>query len=416
MPSKKASTSASKKSDSASKAKPEVKKVLGKVKPLLPKRGNPPSLAACKEARETIAKLVFAEPPKENLTSTDALSLILSFKLSLRTLPGYATLDTNHIKQIRQAIAAMEEYIDDTSQKRPLNIMMLAAPGAGKSHFINCIGKHLARRGIRPVTFNMAGMQWNEDLGPALDAARNVKVEDKLPLLFLDEFDASVQYYSLLLPLLWDGGLNLGQRDLRLGKAIIVLAGSKRQLPKEMEIARSMSIQSETPTETDPKSIDLFSRINGGVLRIPRFQDAAKNIDRRADKVCVAVSLLRRRFGSTLERVPLALLRFISQSEFRYGARSIAQLVDLIPHKNKAQQISLKDLGLPLANPSQLKESPLAYHLQHEDQAFGIVKVWDEASTTKASAYIASSLLDVVYSMDQTLLEHYMPRLLDSLG
>jgi len=62
---------------------------------------------------------------------------------------------------------------------------------------------------------------------------------------------------------------------------------------------------SDFPELTNPKLIDLLSRINGGVVPIPPFYDAAKGIDRRPDKVCVAVQILRQRFGHKLRTVPL---------------------------------------------------------------------------------------------------------------
>jgi MoxR-like ATPase len=117
---------------------------------------------------------------------------------------------------------------------------MIASSGAGKSHFIECLAARMANRDLRPITYNMAAMERSEDLIQPLDTARNLKVEDKLPLLFLDEFDASPKNYAVLLPLLWDGEIHLGHRDLKLGKLIIVLAGSKPNMPDMIEAARSM--------------------------------------------------------------------------------------------------------------------------------------------------------------------------------
>ena len=75
------------------------------------------------------------------------------------------------------------------------------------------------------VDYNMANLQSIEDLSQPLDAIRNLKVIDKLPILFLDEFDSDKRNYSLLLPLLWDGELHIGHSNLMLGKLVIILAG-----------------------------------------------------------------------------------------------------------------------------------------------------------------------------------------------
>lgn len=279
-------------------------------------------------ARKTLIRLVVEHTDAE-IGVEDKVLFLLSCGLSSGHLPGYATLDSTHIKQIDSLTEKIQTYVNDPSQKRPLNFLMLASPGAGKSHFIKCLARKLGPNNIGAITFNMAGLQTNEDLIPALDAARNLKVEDRIPLLFFDEFDSKPANIALLLPLLWDGELNLGQRDLKLGKVIIVLAGSDPILPNTMDHARSMRQEMQAHDDRNPKLIDLLSRINGGDLPIPSFYDPSRKVDRRADKVCISVELLRQRFGSQLRAAPLTLLKFISRIDFRYGVRSIAHLVEL---------------------------------------------------------------------------------------
>jgi len=353
--------------------------------------------AAIDLARETIAKLV-VEPRQSRVDVTDQILFLLSCNLSSSYLPGYATLDSDHIRHIGDLISTIQRYVDDSSQKRPLNFLMLASPGAGKSHFIKCIAERLRSRNISAITFNMAGLQSHEDLIPPLDAARNLKVEDRIPLLFLDEFDSRPSNISLLLPLLWDGELNIGQRDLKLGKVIIVLAGSDPTLPATMDIARSMRHAIPAHEGGQPKLIDLLSRINGGVLPIPSFYDVSLKIDRRPDKVCVAVQLLRQRFGRRLRMAPLGLLSFIARADFRYGVRSIAHLIDIVPHKKNATALKLGDLKLPLNSVKALKESSVAYHLLHEDQVHGVVSLWKDATATKAAYPLYSEIAESVPS------------------
>jgi hypothetical protein len=192
----------------------------------------------------------------------------------------------------------------------------------------------------------------------------------------LDEFDSKESNIPILLPLLWEGEINVGRRDLKLGKIVIVLAGSDPALPGTMEEARSMRHEAAEHGAGSRKMTDLLSRINGGVITIPPFRDAAKGIDRRVDKVCVAVQLLRDRFGDDLRTVPLGLLRFIAETEFRYGVRSIAHLIDLIPRKDGLVNLKLANLSLPIGNADKLKTSSLAYHLLNEEQAHGVTDLW----------------------------------------
>ena len=140
--------------------------------------------------------------------------------------------------------------------------------------------------------------------------------------------------------------------------------------------------------------VDLLSRINGSVFEIPPFYNPLKSVNRRADKACVAVQLLRLRFGESLQTVPLAFLKFIVNSDFRYGVRSIAHLIEQIPYKKNLEHLRLADLKLPIKNSGSLKSNSLAYHLLNEDQAHGIINLWKDASTIKIDLPIFYPAID----------------------
>jgi len=177
-------------------------------------------------------------------------------------------------------------------------------------------------------------MQSHDDMAQPVDELRNLKVNDQFPLLFLDEFDSDSSRYAGLLTLLWDGELHIGHRDLKLGKAVIVLAGSNPELPKVMAQSAKMQGDPESAANVSKlaggKLIDLLSRINGGIINIPDLDLRSRSRDRRVDKVCMAITLLKLRFGDELTEIPRPLLRFIAHTQFRYGVRSIAHLIDVI--------------------------------------------------------------------------------------
>jgi hypothetical protein len=353
-------------------------------------------------ARQTISRLVI-DQTRTSLTLVDKLLLSAACACSMNHLPGYATLDDSHILAIQKLLRTIREYVEDASQKRPLAFLMLASPGAGKSHFIKCVANRLSSENIGAITYDMAGLQSSEDMIPPLDAARNLKVEDRIPLLFLDEFDSAPTNIPLLLPLLWDGEVAIGARALKLGKVIIVLAGSSPALPSKMEQARSMRTDLQDASDETPKLIDLLSRINGGTFSIPPFHDSQSNIDRRPDKVCILVELLRQRFGKGLKAVPLALLRFVAQMDFRYGVRSLASLVNLIPYRDHPAVLTLGDLEFPFGDVERTKQNSIAYHLLHQHQATGVVETWRIACN-------CSDLLPVsLQEPDIAALGHYSP-------
>src|SRR5262249_14434104 len=74
------------------------------------------------------------------------------------------------------------------------------------------------------------------------------------------------------------------------------------------------------------------------------------------DKVCIAVTLMKVRFGSGLEGAPRSLLRFIAQTRFRHAVRSITHLIDGIAFK------ALKDRALRVGE-SDLPIGDLKFHL-----------------------------------------------------
>jgi hypothetical protein len=329
--------------------------------------------------RDTILQMVEDPDRRKELE----LPVLLYSYASREVLPGYSTLDYGHIRDLNDVLQAITSYIGDRSLERPLNFLLLASPGSGKSHLINCLANYLGKN-IGRVLFNMATMQSKDDLGPVLDQARNVSIDGKLPLVFLDEFDSNDAHYPLLLPLLWDGQLDVGRGDLRLGRSVFFLAGSRSTLPGKLAAARNM-VAARADAADDTKLEDVFSRINGTVISLPSLADADK--DRVPEKIVVAMELLRRRFKACTS-VPWALLRFIARAQFRYEARSIAALINQIPVEGSDKLAALTRehlVKLPLKPRERLKTSPLALHLVDGAGPRGLSTLWEQSLTIKAS-------------------------------
>lgn len=332
------------------------------------------------ESREEILSKIFCdEPPRD-----DEINIEEPYQRSTFTLREYVTLDYEHKRDIDRMKRTISHYAKDITRKRPLNIVMIAQPGSGKSHIIRCLAAAMGQLNVSAVTFNMANLVNIDDLIQPLDAVRNLKVADRIPILFLDEFDIQTRNYSLLLPLLWDGELHIGHRDLKLGKVVIVLAGSDLGIKKTIKKARSMQKESEReePEGEEKKLVDLLSRINGGVFEIPELELVSKSRDRRVDKVCIGLSLLQQRFGGDLELAPWSLLHFIAVNKFRYEIRSIAHLIELIPAEAfSSNHLDPEMIDLPLDSLKDLEKSSLAYHLVAHDEPEEIIETWERVST-----------------------------------
>jgi hypothetical protein len=331
-------------------------------------------------ARSTVIEAVIERTDKKK-----EIDLVHEFRVSSQLLGDYVTLDWPHYQAITRVRSAISQYAEDKSRRRPLNIMMQAEPGSGKSHLVKSLAKSISKHNAVAIDYNMASLQSIEDFLQPLDSVRNVKVQDKLPILFLDEFDSDPSRYPLLLPLMWDGELNIAHRNLKLGKLVIILAGSSVSIGAAISTAKGM--QAAGAAESG-KLIDLVSRINGGELEIPPLDLVESDRDRRADKVCLTISLLKARFGVDLELIPLSLLRFVATSKFRYGVRSLAHFIDLIqPFSGDAEsttELLPKQLQFPLNNITSLRNSSLAYHVFSEDGAAAIVDHWKSVSSEEA--------------------------------
>jgi len=322
----------------------------------------------------------------DDLPEDSEIDIHRYFELSRRALGEYVTLDWMHKQEIGRLIAKIKEYLRDFSKTRPLNIIMIAQPGLGKSHFVKCLAKKMSTLGVSEVCFNMATMQSVVDLAQPIEAIRNLKVVDKLPLFFLDEIDTDPKNYSRLLPLMWDGAIHLGKQDLKLGKVVLIMAASDSNIGRVMKSARSMEMKLDGMQEDDKKLVDLLSRVNGGVVEIPQLDISNKSRDRRIDKVCLSISILKNKYPD-LVTVPWALLHFIAISKFRYGVRSIVHLLDFIPGDLDSgyeyaglTELRFDHFSLPLNKVNDLKKSSLSYHLITNEEPEDIVKIWKDIS------------------------------------
>ena len=332
------------------------------------------------EIANDVIRRIMKAASKSDISAADKVLFLLSCGLSTKALAGYSTLHGPHINEVKHVIEKIKHYIGDASQKRPLNFLMLASPGSGKSHFIRCVAESLKHEGVVALTYDLTALEKNDDLIPILEKARNEKVADKNPLIFLDEFDSRGANFPMLLPLLWSGEINIGAHELKLGKIIIVLAGSHPKLPDAMMTAKTLDPDLRPEDFEIPKVIDLLSRINGGTISIPPFHDRSQEIDRRADKICAAIHLLTQRFGSELRYAPYGLLRFIYDTDFRYGVRSIHQLIDLLPFDEVRENALKYPVSVLMADAEQVISSSIVYHLieQHKNPNT-IVDSWKKA-------------------------------------
>ena len=125
----------------------------------------------------------------------------------------------------------LTEYLVRMDRTSPVSIAVFGPPGCGKSYGVKQIATHL--RGADQITefvFNLAQFESFDQLTEQLLKVRDAGLENKIPLVFLDEFDCSLEEQTLgwlkyFLAPMQDGRFQHGDSMLGIGRAILVFAG-----------------------------------------------------------------------------------------------------------------------------------------------------------------------------------------------
>jgi hypothetical protein len=140
------------------------------------------------------------------------------------------TVDRREIESFRGIRSLVAEYCSKSRQSRPLSIAVFGAPGSGKSFGISEVARSLFPELIQKLEFNVSQFTSVRDLHNALHQVRDTGLAGRIPLVFFDEFDSTLEGQSLgwlrhfLMPM-QDGAFLDGPISHPLGTAIFVFAG-----------------------------------------------------------------------------------------------------------------------------------------------------------------------------------------------
>jgi KAP family P-loop domain len=311
---------------------------------------------------------------RESLTSVLAPGIISdidvteAIRISGLALPGYSTVDDVLIEEIRGKTGAISNYLRNPAAHRPLSFILTAEPGSGKSFFMKCISKDC---GAPMVTANVASLQNISELGFLIDEIRDYKTQDETPLLMIDEADSKPADISAFLPLLWDGFFAMQGRSLKVGRCIIVLVVSNESLRMYIEDG----VQTPDLKTAFSKIEDLLSRINGGVIRLGSLSD------RRLDKLCIALTLIRRRFPA-VKGVELPLLKLLVDTRFLHSVRSMETLIQYFPEADANGDLRVtpdfdRELTDNFLKKETFRSNVFAFHLSKGDRGHAL-NTWSD--------------------------------------
>jgi hypothetical protein len=296
-------------------------------------------------------KATGAAPASLEDTEADALlrkAPVASFAKAL------TTYDRSEIESYRALYRLMRDYVRARGAARPLSVAVFGPPGAGKSFGVKMVAKELAEAGagreIENLTFNLSQYQTNDELAAAFHLVRDSALRGKVPLVFFDEFDTTLNGSPLgwlryfLSPMQDAEFLDRGAPH-PIGQAIFVFAGGT--CSSHAEFARPFEERNEQfAAFKKAKGPDFLSRLRA-TLDIPGLDlNAPFDAYGPTDKFpCAAAILLRRanilkfqlgdkaphlKDATGALRVNKPVLRaLLHVPQFAHGNRSFEALLDM---------------------------------------------------------------------------------------
>ena len=268
---------------------------------------------------------------------------------SLGTLPyarfgGLLTVDRNEIEAFRTTHDLIQDYCRNIALHRPLSVAVFGPPGSGKSFGVAQIAKAVAGGAIEKITFNVSQFTRNEDLVDAFHRVRDIGLSGKVPLVFWDEFDSTLNgsrlyWLKAFLAPMQDGEFTQGQITHPIGRAIFVFAGGT---------ARCIDGLGSKLTDEEKHSAkvpDFKSRLRGyinmvGIDRVTDKPEASTEVAATDPQYLVRRAVILR---SMIERIrpdviakdgqaniDEGLLKaLLSVWSFKHGVRSLESIVEL---------------------------------------------------------------------------------------
>ena len=270
------------------------------------------------------------------------------------------TVDRQEIESLKSIQSLIKEYCHRNTD-RPLSISVFGPPGSGKSFAVEEIAKVANPDKIaeNTLTFNLSQFNSPDELIDAFHQIRDVCLSGKIPLVFWDEFDSTLDNKKLgwlrfFLAPMQDGKFQQGEITHPIGKAIFVFAGGTYHNMNDFMILLNDNMNDEIqPTENkinheqtkkledvtyakEAKAPDFHSRLKGFLNVLgPNRQHANGNYDpdfifRRAILLRSFLKKLTPHLFDENDKLridPGVLRAFLKIDKYRHGARSMESII-----------------------------------------------------------------------------------------
>lgn len=218
----------------------------------------------------------------------------------------YSTQNEDYAKKLDEILAFLENYTTRAKVSRPINLLLAASPGTGKSFLAKQLAAEIERRtkgsphgqeGVEFEEVHVASFRSPDDLLGVFQRVQSANLRGRLPFVLFDEVDGKVGGSYLLanfLAPMWDGKFYDGRESYALGPAIFCFAGSNllpspkinKQPDKSEPLAEKATTDYKTFVTDWGSEVEkhLAAKKNGSDSAIPKLVDF---IDRIDESICI---------------------------------------------------------------------------------------------------------------------------------
>jgi hypothetical protein len=259
----------------------------------------------------------------------------------------YVTRNTQFQRELKDLQQIASHYASRTSPKRPLNLLLAAEPGSGKSFLVNQLSQSIT--GERSVQFEevyVPAFRSIDDIYAIFQRVQSANLKKNLPFVLFDEIGGEVngQYVlaNFLAPM-WEGKFHYGRDTHTLGSAIFVFAGSSICPSASVKdvFSRRKKIENITyeelanawrkkaartfkkPSKPIPKLLDFVDRMDS-ILLIPPIDPALLGDAYGEEQTDIACLLVQKHF-KTVKELELSALHVLCDKLGQSVSRRLAE-------------------------------------------------------------------------------------------